>query len=497
MHQAAVILLLAITTVVASTASTVAVVRPLAVMRHRPISTLATESLEPGGRYRNALSRVLEMQGDLNFDKRIDESDVTIIQAAMDSMSGDANYNRDADLDRDGEITSSDLATLMANFTNSNMISGMVELEDYVPGPAGIQAVVDIDNTGGVGVTLDAFGRFSVGYRPGPGRYEFGVRGPHWVRSAVPGIALTGRALWLGKVRLTNGDADGNGVIDNEDLDIWMRAQGTSLGQEGWNAQADLDGNDVVTINDLSVLYEGIAREGCSPAMLRFTADPTQVYPGDNITLTVELVTTTATVLGLDYKVGVSDGGEGFFRLAGRDLTDSVFTDLVMSNTIVLRSSYSLIDPMNAKPLSALVNPLSPTGPGTMRISTLTIHCEDTASPGTYRLIPFTFCVVGGDSTSLDNLTVQAATIEVLDGEGMMMMEGGFNGGLATLEELGSIKVEEPSLNDKLRAWLVEHVGADWSTFDPENPPEGMTELDAMEAYFYIYCLENGIYDGV
>ena len=55
---------------------------------------------------------VKRVRGDLNGDGKVDAADVALLQKALGSVIGSANYNPDADLDGDGRVTINDLRIL-------------------------------------------------------------------------------------------------------------------------------------------------------------------------------------------------------------------------------------------------------------------------------------------------------------------------------------------------------------------------------------------------
>ncbi|MFA5863947.1 MAG: right-handed parallel beta-helix repeat-containing protein [Phycisphaerae bacterium] len=61
-------------------------------------------------------ARAVRKAGDVNNDGAVNATDLAAVLAAMDAKPENLNWNVDADLDADNEVTSSDLATVLANF---------------------------------------------------------------------------------------------------------------------------------------------------------------------------------------------------------------------------------------------------------------------------------------------------------------------------------------------------------------------------------------------
>jgi Dockerin type I domain len=59
------------------------------------------------------------LQGDLNFDNRVDGADLVIFALHFGAVRGDAAYVASADLNSDGTIDGLDLAILASNFGKS------------------------------------------------------------------------------------------------------------------------------------------------------------------------------------------------------------------------------------------------------------------------------------------------------------------------------------------------------------------------------------------
>lgn len=49
-------------------------------------------------------------------------------------------------------------------------------------------------------------------------------------------------------------DFDGNGVVDDADIEIFKTSLGTTAGEEGYLAAADLDGSESITPIDFRIL---------------------------------------------------------------------------------------------------------------------------------------------------------------------------------------------------------------------------------------------------
>ena len=78
-----------------------------------------------------------------------------------------------------------------------------------------------------------------------------------WTTTCVSALLLAGSAAWAGG----SGDCNGDGDIDQDDLACVQSLSGTSADQDGYNAEADIDGDGLISGADLSALL-GIIKAG-------------------------------------------------------------------------------------------------------------------------------------------------------------------------------------------------------------------------------------------
>jgi len=119
---------------------------------------------------------------------------------------------------------------------------------------------------------------------------------------------------------------------------------------------------------------------------------------GSQFSLTLTLFSTGDSSISVDYFLQVLGGGSGFFRLTGRDLSGSSFSQPVTANNIALQSSRALLDPQNDDNLGAsLLDPNSPNGAGSFLVANLTLLALPGIAPGIYTLGTFGASVGDGD----------------------------------------------------------------------------------------------------
>lgn len=86
-------------------------------------------------------------------------------------------------------------------------------------------------------------------------------KGDTWLGKAVSGVDLS-----IGQddldVTITNGDCDGNNVVDLGDFDIIAAAFGTTSGDIGFDPLADLNGDLTVDLGDFDILAAAFGLEG-------------------------------------------------------------------------------------------------------------------------------------------------------------------------------------------------------------------------------------------
>lgn len=158
---------------------------------------------------------------------------------------------------------------------NPGMLSGNVELQDFIGDPNGTPITVEIRRADGqmaVGrsySTLDSSGNFSVPVLL-EGTYTVGVKAKHWLRQAQQVVIAQAGATGL-QFSLINGDTDGNNGVDLLDYDIFSAyfdkvssdSDWSTVGGNGFAPKdADLDGNDAVDLLDYDIFSKNFDTVG-------------------------------------------------------------------------------------------------------------------------------------------------------------------------------------------------------------------------------------------
>jgi hypothetical protein len=78
------------------------------------------------------------------------------------------------------------------------------------------------------------------------------------IRVAISLLAVAALMLPASAGLASEGDVDGNGIVDDEDRKVLMSALRTSTGHEGFVAAADLSGDGLITLLDLA-LFDQLA----------------------------------------------------------------------------------------------------------------------------------------------------------------------------------------------------------------------------------------------
>jgi hypothetical protein len=88
------------------------------------------------------------------------------------------------------------------------------------------------------------------------------VQGSHWLRKQAPTIFVSESGANPTAISLINGDIVPDNIIDLGDFDVFAEHFGSELGDPGYSAAADLDGNDVVDLGDFDILSLNFGTEG-------------------------------------------------------------------------------------------------------------------------------------------------------------------------------------------------------------------------------------------
>lgn len=146
-----------------------------------------------------------------------------------------------------------DLVSLVA--IGATTVPIHANLQDYVASPMGVTLVVEVRNPGSTSpiethdVPLDTSGNGSFNTNLN-GTFDLAGKAPHWLRHTVTNVALTGGANF----QLVNGDSDDDNEVAIGDYAILSGAYNNCAGDPGWDARADLNGDDCCDIADYAVL---------------------------------------------------------------------------------------------------------------------------------------------------------------------------------------------------------------------------------------------------
>ncbi len=153
------------------------------------------------------------------------------------------------------------------------------------------------------------------------------------------------------------------------------------------------------------------------------SGDPTSVTinPGDEFTFSLFLSSTVEPLYGLTYFLTASTSG--LFRITGRDITGSPFSDLTNSNAVALAPTNNLLnDILNNKDLGATV-PILAVPSGTHFVASLTLDSDASIPLGVYT-ISLRSDSVGVDDV-FDEYPISATyTVTVIPEPGVGMLLG-------------------------------------------------------------------------
>lgn len=147
----------------------------------------------------------------------------------------------------------------------SPVVSGTVDLQDFLGNPVGRNVVMEIRNgmttVQTENVTLGAGGAYSFTATVTPGTYDVACKGSHWLRKKVANVSITGAGPTV-NFSLTNGDVDDDNEVSIGDYALLSTGFGSGPGDPNWNAEADIDGDDEVTIGDYAILSNNFGMIG-------------------------------------------------------------------------------------------------------------------------------------------------------------------------------------------------------------------------------------------
>ncbi|MCE9558495.1 MAG: hypothetical protein K8R88_06050 [Armatimonadetes bacterium] len=151
---------------------------------------------------------------------------------------------------------------LRGTVTAPQTLSGTVALSDFGDS-AGQVVQVEVFNSGATGTplqthpaTLSSTGAFSVTASPilVAGSYDIRVKGEHWLAKRVSGVSVTGSGATGVDATLTNGDVNGDNVIDLTDYTEIVTDFNSLIGDPNYHTWVDLNGDGVIDLTDYTVL---------------------------------------------------------------------------------------------------------------------------------------------------------------------------------------------------------------------------------------------------
>ncbi|HWA83632.1 MAG TPA: dockerin type I domain-containing protein [Fimbriimonadaceae bacterium] len=147
-------------------------------------------------------------------------------------------------------------------------ILGLTLLQNHSVSPAGILATFEIHAPGSPKaldtqtIPLGAGGSFDLTTPLPPGTYDVYVKASHWLRGKVASVKVSAYGASLLNFSLRNGDVNGDNRVGPLDFADLQGALGSTPHARNWNSLADLDGDGVVTLNDLAVLQASYGAQG-------------------------------------------------------------------------------------------------------------------------------------------------------------------------------------------------------------------------------------------
>lgn len=194
-----------------------------------------------------------------------------LLQEAGADLTGWTAFNEARGISGDGRIIVGNgvynglITGFVATFPPSNItVSGTVQFLNISTGPAGIPIEVEILNTQGqlvqsIPTVTQTNGNFSVGITPASTR-TIAVDGATFLRRVVGTYPALQNITGL-QVVLANGDVNGDGVVDGNDINGILGAFGEEAGSAGYVEAADLNRDDVIDGNDINVALGSFGQE--------------------------------------------------------------------------------------------------------------------------------------------------------------------------------------------------------------------------------------------
>ncbi|GIV16672.1 MAG: hypothetical protein KatS3mg022_2107 [Armatimonadota bacterium] len=149
---------------------------------------------------------------------------------------------------------------------SSRQVSGTMDLQHFVGNPSGLQATIEIRETGSTiplethSVTLDSEARYTLQTRL-HGMFDMAAKVSHWLRRTRTEIAIVDN-ISVHFYGLINGDVDNDNEVTLFDFGQLVAAFGSVPGDGNWNPEADLDGDQEVTLFDFGILVSNFGAIG-------------------------------------------------------------------------------------------------------------------------------------------------------------------------------------------------------------------------------------------
>jgi hypothetical protein len=144
-------------------------------------------------------------------------------------------------------------------------VSGRIDLQDYIPDPAGRNVTFEVIQGGNVIdteiVALSLGGSYTFN-TTATGMCEIAAKGSHWLRKMSATVNLTPGGTTVVSLSLFNGDVNDDNEVDIGDYSLLSIAFGSVPGDPNWNAEADLNGDDEVDIGDFAILSNNFGMVG-------------------------------------------------------------------------------------------------------------------------------------------------------------------------------------------------------------------------------------------
>jgi hypothetical protein len=222
---------------------------------------------------------------DINLDSRVDIADESIVQAALGSVPGSANWYPRADINSSGRVDLKDLSLLQSALgTRSTTLTydsrfdlnydGVVDFYDQIllqgalystPGSFRWNVKADLNTDGQINDTDRTLLFVALGSIPSSANWN-----PAADINNDGIVDYLDQEIMHGKVGTTPGsinwnsrfDFNGDAAVGQTDINLLQAALGARAASANWNPYADLNGDNVVDNLDLQMLRTNFGRQG-------------------------------------------------------------------------------------------------------------------------------------------------------------------------------------------------------------------------------------------